>query len=104
MIISALPFRDRIVQIALCNIIEVEFEQYFIYDSYACRKNKGVHAAAIMLLYFLGEPDATKYLKFDVEKFFRSVDINILQEIIQKRYITDPDILWLINSCYAGLT
>jgi hypothetical protein len=97
-VISALPFRDRIVQIAMCNIIEPEFERYFIYDSYACRKNKGTHAAAARLSYFLGKPDATKYLKCDIEHFFKSVDINILQEIIKNRYVNDPDILWLIET------
>ena len=95
--IAALPFKDRIVQIALCNIIEPEFEKYFIYDSYACRKGKGTHEAARRLSYFLGKPDATKYLKCDVEKFFHSVDIGILQDLIKKRYVNDPDILWLIN-------
>jgi retron-type reverse transcriptase len=95
--ISALPFKDRVVQIALCNIIEPEFEKYFIYDSYACRKGKGTNAAARRLSYFMGKPDATKYLKCDVEKFFKSIDINILQDIIWRRYINDPDIMWLIN-------
>lgn len=95
--ISALPFKDRIVQIALCNIIESEFEKYFIYDSYACRVGKGTIAAANRLSYFLGKPDGTKYLKCDIEKFFKSVDIDVLQDIIKKRYINDPDILWLIN-------
>jgi retron-type reverse transcriptase len=105
-LISALPFKDRIVQIALCNIIEPEFEKYFIYDSYACRKGKGTHEAARRLSCFLGKPDATKYLKCDVEKFFHSINIDILQDIIKKRYVSDPDILWLIdvilNHEYSG--
>jgi retron-type reverse transcriptase len=96
-LISALPFKDRIVQIALCNIIEPEFEKYFIYDSYACRKGKGTHEAARRLSYFLGKPDATKYLKCDIEKYFHSINIDVLQDIIKKRYVSDPDILWLIN-------
>jgi retron-type reverse transcriptase len=95
--IGALPFRDRIVQIALCNVIEPEFEKYFIYDSYACRKGKGSHEAANRLSYFMGKPDATKYLKCDVEHFFKSIDIDVLRNIIKKRYISDPDILWLID-------
>ena len=95
--ISALPFKDRIVQIALCRIIEPEFERRFIYDSYACRVGKGTHEAARRLSYFLGKPDATKYLKCDVEKFFKSINIDILQNIIKRRYVSDPDILWLIN-------
>ena len=41
--IKAAPFRDRVVHHALCNIIEPIFDKGFIYDSYACRKNKGTH-------------------------------------------------------------
>jgi retron-type reverse transcriptase len=96
-LISALPFKDRVVQIALCNIIEPEFEKRFIYDSYACRIGKGTHAAAARLSYFVGKPDATRFLKCDVQKFFRSINIDLLQKIIRERYISDPDILWLIN-------
>ena len=95
--IAALPFRDRVVQIALCNIIEPAFEKRFIYDSYACRMNKGTHAAANRLSYFMGKPDATKYLKCDIKSYFRSVDIDVLQQLIEARYVEDEDILWLIN-------
>ncbi len=43
--IKAAPFRDRVVHHALCNIIEPIFDKSFIYDSYACRKEKGTHRA-----------------------------------------------------------
>jgi len=95
--IAALPFRDRVVQIALCNIIEPAFETLFIYDSYACRVNKGTIAAANRLSYFLGKPDAKKYLKCDVHKYFKSINIELLQELIKTKYVEDNDILWLIN-------
>jgi retron-type reverse transcriptase len=95
--ISALPFRDRVIQIALCNIIEPAFEKRFIYDTYACRVNKGSLAAANRLSYFLGKPDSTKYLKCDINKFFKSVDIELLKILIQDRYVEDENILWLID-------
>jgi retron-type reverse transcriptase len=44
-LISAAPYRDRVVHHALCNVIEPIFERSFIHDSYACRKGKGSHAA-----------------------------------------------------------
>ena len=44
-LISAAPFRDRVVHHALCNVIEPLFERRFIHDSYANRKGKGSHAA-----------------------------------------------------------
>ena len=96
--ISALPFKDRVVQIALCNIIEPFFDQRFIYDTYACRVGKGSVSAASRLSYFLQKPDATKYLKCDIHKYFHSVNIDRLEEIIQTRYIKDPEVMWLIDT------
>ena len=43
--IKAAPFRDRVVHHAVCNIIEPIFNKRFIYDSYACREEKGTHKA-----------------------------------------------------------
>jgi len=44
-LISAAPFRDRVVHHALCNVIEPIFEARFIADSYANRVGKGTHRA-----------------------------------------------------------
>lgn len=44
-LISAAPFRDRVVHHALCSVIDPIWERRFIHDSYACRKEKGTHRA-----------------------------------------------------------
>lgn len=44
-LISAAPFRDRVVHHALCNVIEPIFERKFIFDTYANRVGKGTHRA-----------------------------------------------------------
>lgn len=44
-LISAAPYRDRVVHHALHNILEPIFEPTFIHHSYATRKGKGTHAA-----------------------------------------------------------
>jgi hypothetical protein len=44
-LISAAPYRDRVVHQALCNVLEPIFERSFLPDSYACRTSKGTHAA-----------------------------------------------------------
>lgn len=44
-LVSAAPFRDRVVHHALCQIIEPIWEARFIYHSYACRVGKGTHTA-----------------------------------------------------------
>ncbi len=93
-LISAAPFRDRVVHHALCQIIEPIFEQRFVYDSYACRKGKGTHAAIERASAY-----ARCYpyvLKCDLAAFFPSVDHEVLLSILQRR-IWDQEILWLIG-------
>jgi len=44
-LISAAPFRDRVVHHALIRVLEPVLEQGFIFHSYACRRGKGNHKA-----------------------------------------------------------
>lgn len=44
-VVSAAPFRDRVVHHALCAVIEPIFETGFIDHSFANRKGKGTHRA-----------------------------------------------------------
>ena len=70
-LISAAPFRDRVVHHALCNIIEPMFERRFIHDSYANRRQKGTHRALDRCQQF-----ARRYcyaLQLDVVQFFPSM-------------------------------
>lgn len=93
-LISAAPFRDRVVHHALCNIIEPIFERSFIHDSYANRTGKGTHRALDRAQQF-----AKKFryvLQMDVQQFFPSIDHEILRQQLSHK-ITDADILWLIN-------
>jgi retron-type reverse transcriptase len=96
-------FKDRIVHHVLCNVIEPIFDKGFIYDNYACRKNKGTHCAVMRLKKFLrtfyfkcGFSDNFYILKCDISKFFDSVDKEILFELIKKK-IKDKNVLWLIK-------
>lgn len=99
-VIMALPFYDRVVHHALCNVIEPIFEICFIYDSYACRKGKGTHAAAnrvTKFLRYLRDRHVTVYcLKGDIAKYFPSIDHHILKGIIRGK-IACADTLWLID-------
>lgn len=93
--ISAAPYRDRVVHHALCNVIEPIFENTFIFDSYANRKRKGTHRAILRYQQFCRK---NRYvLKCDVVKFFPSIDHMILKNEIRRK-ITDPDALWLIDN------
>lgn len=93
-LISALPYRDRVVQHALCNVIEPIFDRTFIHDSYACRKNKGSHRAVNCFSLF---SRANKYvLKCDIKNYFASIDHEVLYELITNK-IKDPQVLWLVR-------
>lgn len=100
--IKAAPFRDRVVHHALCNIIEPLFDKGFIYDSYACRKEKGTHKAVKRLDKFIQSTEEkwgkenVYCLKCDISKYFDSIDHDILFNLIKKR-IKDSDTLWLIR-------
>ena len=52
-LISAAPFRDRVVHHALCSLIEPIYERKFIYDSYANRVGKGTHKGLDRCTYFM---------------------------------------------------
>lgn len=94
-LISAAPYRDRVVHHALCNIIEPIFERSFIFDSYANRKGKGTHRAVRRFQKYLR--CYTYVLKYDIKKYFPSIDHKILKERIRRR-IADKRSLWLIDT------
>ncbi|MBN2010133.1 group II intron reverse transcriptase domain-containing protein [candidate division KSB1 bacterium] len=94
-LISAAPFRDRVVHHALINIIEPIFETRFIFDSYANRIGKGTHAAIRRFQLFLRKYEFA--LKCDIRKYFPSIDHNILKTLIRRR-IADANALWLIDT------
>jgi RNA-directed DNA polymerase len=98
-LISAAPFRDRVVHHALCNVIEPLFERGFIHDSYANRRGKGTHRAIDRCTYFMRR---NRYvLACDVRQFFPSVDHTILRGILARR-IADRAVLWLVDLILAS--
>lgn len=102
-LISALAFRDRVVQHAIANVIEPIFERVMIYDSFACRKGRGTLAASNRLSYFMGKSGTSHYLKCDIAKFFPSVDTAILRNLVARR-VPDEGVLWLVDSILQSAT
>lgn len=94
-LISVAAFRDRVVHHALVNVIEAQFEKAFIYDSYATRKDKGLHLAVHAAQNYAGEYQW--YLKLDIAKYFASIDHTILLGLIQKK-IKDPHVIDLCST------
>lgn len=93
-IISAAPYKDRVVHHAITNIIEPIWESRFYYHSYACRIGKGTHRAIDKCQEYLRK---NRYiLKCDIKKFFPSIDHLILKNSLKKR-IADERLLKIIN-------
>lgn len=98
-LISAAPFRDRVVHHALCNVIEPIFERSFIYDSYANRVGKGTHRAVDRAQQYARK---FKYvLQCDVRQFFPSIDHAILRQTLARK-IADKDVVWLVDQILAS--
>jgi len=92
-VISVASFRDRVVHHAVVGILEPLFEPAFIYDSYATRKGKGSHRAVIRAQTFLKKHPY--YLKMDIDKYFDSIDHQILLNLIHRK-VKDNSVLTLL--------
>ena len=98
-LISAAPFRDRVVHHALVNIIEPIFERKFIFDTYANRTGKGTHRALDRCTYFLRR---SKYvIPLDIRQFFPSIDHDVLLDIIYQA-VKDPKVRRLCSLIVAS--
>jgi len=100
--IFAADFRDRVVHHVLIDSLNEIWEPVFIHDSYACRQNKGTHAAVDRLQTFLRKVTSNgnlraHYLQLDIKDFFMSINKQILFELIKRR-VADSEILWLAGA------
>ena len=92
--ISAAPYRDRVVHHALCNVIVPIFEPTFIHDSYANRINFGTHRALQRFTKFARS--SCYVLQCDIKKYFPSIDLEILKRLLRRK-LKCSDTLWLID-------
>jgi hypothetical protein len=100
--VFASDFRDRVVHHLLIRDLEPIFEPLFIYDSYSCRKDKGIHLAVKRLQKFTQNRDYNYYLQLDIKSFFLTINKNILFEKIRETLLKrDPSkaqrVLYLSN-------
>lgn len=97
-IVYRLPyFPDRITHHAIMNVLEPIFVSTFTADTYSCIKSRGIHALLRNLKRDLKDTSGTTYcLKFDIKKFYPSVDHNMLKQLLRRKF-KDQDILWLLD-------
>lgn len=98
-VIKALPYKDRIVhQWYIYEFIKPYMYPRFVKDTFACIEGRGTHLAAIRLQQYMrrmrSQYQNYYIVKFDIHKFFYSIDKSILYAKMQK-YIKDPKLLRL---------
>ncbi len=98
-LVSAAPFRDRVVHHALCAAVSPIFEQGFIDNSYANRTGKGTHRA---IEAFEAYRDRYAHvLRCDIFRYFPAIDHAILKREFQRR-IACKRTLALMNRIVDG--
>lgn len=111
--IFAADFRDRIVHHLVYKELYNIFDVDFISDSYANRVEKGTHSAVDKLRDNMNKTKLWNskqwYLKLDVQGFFRSIDKDILYNLLEKKIKSssygkdnplewESDIFWLTKT------
>lgn len=98
-LIMKLPPKDRVAQHAWNNICNPLFEPKFIYDSYACRPDKGLQVAVQRMknwlhkLYIINN-EPIYSINGDIHHYFQSIDHQVLFREIEK-VIGCNNTLWL---------
>jgi len=101
--IFVMPYRDRIIQHAILQITGSMFRRNLTVNTYSCIVGRGIHLAKNNVTKYLKDKTGTKYcLKFDIKKFYPSVDHEILKVLITKN-IKDERLLKLLFEIIDGV-
>ena len=103
--IHALPFKDRVVQHAIHNVISPIFERTFYPCSFACRKDKGTHKGVKSVqacIRRLAKKGKVYFLKMDFSKYFNSINGSILMREIKSK-IKDMKVINLLGLFIKGV-
>lgn len=100
-LVMALPFKDRVIQWAIYQLVNPIFDKGYIFDSYGCRENKGTLKAVQRLHYWLklvGKKESKYYyLKLDMSKYFYRIDHQVLINLLKTK-IADRELLRLLEN------
>lgn len=98
-LVSAAPFRDRVVHHALIAVIAEPLERHFLPTSYANRKGYGTHRA--LRRFHRACRQHVWVLQADIRLYFPSIDHRLLLDQLE-RLIACPSTLWLLRSILAN--
>jgi retron-type reverse transcriptase len=98
-LISAAPYRDRVVHHAVCAAIAPPIERSFHRGSFANRLGYGSHRA--LRRFTVAAARHSWVLQADIRLYFPSVDLTILRTQLAER-IACPGTLWLLDQILAN--
>jgi retron-type reverse transcriptase len=98
-LVSAAPFRDRVVHHALCGVVAPLFERGFIDHSYANREGKGTHRAVAR--YERWRDNHKFVLRCDIYRYFPAIDHECLKALFRRRIVC-PETVWLLDTIVDG--
>ena len=98
-LVSAAPFRDRVVHHALCAVVCPISEAGFIANSYANRAGKGTHRAIAAYEHYRDRH--AHVLRCDIFRYFPSIDHEILKAEFRRRIACNKT-LWLMDRIVDG--
>ena len=89
-VIHAPRYKDKLVQLAINNVLKHIYKPTYIYDSYACIDGKGTHKAVDRVSAFMRQAhwkygQGAYIIKLDISKFFYSIDRDVLKRILPKK-------------------
>lgn len=91
---------DRLVQQMIYSVIEPFLDRKMDHYSGACRIGKGVEFSRKSTQRMMRHRDSIWYVKLDIDKFFASIDHDVLKSILAK-HIRDKAVLELLE-CFIG--
>lgn len=101
--ITVSSFEEHLVHHALCRVVGPRLERSFIFDTYACLKDRGSHRAVLRLLHFMR---CNRYvMQLDLRKYFASISHHLLLSLLERTF-PDGGFLWLCETllmAYDGL-
>lgn len=89
-------YEDKLVQLALKEILEAIYEQDFLNCSYGFRPQRGCHEALKALNYLIEKKGTNYIVKVDIKEFFEQLDHKKLMEFLSIR-IADPKLRRLVG-------
>lgn len=92
--ICAAHSRDRVVQHAVCAVLDPVFEAGMIGDTYACRRGKGTHAAIRRIQQLSRRWPYV--LLCDVRRYFKTIDHEVLKALCRRK-LKDRALLALLD-------